>query len=59
VTGARIAAADHAATGEGMSKPATGPERVTWIGRNAEARDLMIFAVSDAFSEARGRLGFK
>jgi hypothetical protein len=30
---------------------------VTWIGRNAEARDLAIFSVSDAYAEVRAKLG--
>ena len=37
--------------------PAAGRDRMTWIGRNAEARDLMVFAVSDACTEARRRRG--
>lgn len=37
--------------------PVEGKDRVTWIGRNAEARDLIVFAVSDAFADARERLG--
>ena len=36
----------------------TGPEeRPAWVARNAEARDLMTFSVSDAYAEARSRVG--
>ncbi|MFO0736221.1 MAG: hypothetical protein U0270_10085 [Labilithrix sp.] len=36
----------------------TDPEaRAAWIARNAEARDLMTFSVTDAYAEARMRLG--
>jgi tetratricopeptide (TPR) repeat protein len=35
--------------------PPAGPERLTWVGRNAEARDLVIYSVSDAYFEARSR----
>jgi tetratricopeptide (TPR) repeat protein len=35
-----------------------GPEeRAAWIARTAEARELMTFSVTDAYSEARARLG--
>jgi tetratricopeptide (TPR) repeat protein len=37
--------------------PAEGPERLRWLGRHAEARDLAIFSVSDGYGEARKRLG--
>jgi hypothetical protein len=30
---------------------------MTWIGRNAEARELVVFSVSDAYADARGQLG--
>lgn len=43
--------------GHTNAPPAEGKDRVTWIGRNAEARDLIVFAVSDAFADARARLG--
>jgi cellulose synthase operon protein C len=33
-------------------------ERAAWITRTPEARDLVAFAVTDAFAEARTRLGF-
>ncbi len=37
--------------------PAEGPERLRWLGRHAEARDLAIFSVSEGYCEARKRLG--
>ena len=37
--------------------PASGKDRLTWIGRNAEARELIVFSVSDAYADARARLG--
>lgn len=37
--------------------PAAGKDRLTWIGRNAEARELIVFSVSDGYSDARVRLG--
>jgi hypothetical protein len=45
------------AAGHSSGPAASGPERVTWIGRNAEARDLAIFSVSDAYAEVRAKLG--
>jgi hypothetical protein len=30
---------------------------VTWIGRNAEARDLVLFTVTEAYAQARAQLG--
>ncbi|MBK6518016.1 MAG: hypothetical protein IPG04_28825 [Polyangiaceae bacterium] len=45
------------AGGNSNGPPATGKDRLTWIGRNAEARDLIIFSVSDAYVDARARLG--
>ncbi|WP_437335920.1 hypothetical protein [Sorangium sp. So ce394] len=44
--------------GHTNAPPAGGKDRVTWIGRNAEARDLIVFAVSDGLAEAREQLGF-
>ncbi|MGK4007450.1 hypothetical protein WMF31_32815 [Sorangium sp. So ce1036] len=44
--------------GNTNAPPAGGKERITWIGRNAEARDLIVFAVSDGLAEAREQLGF-
>ena len=37
--------------------PTGAEERPAWVARHAEARDLMTFSVSDAYTEARGRLG--
>jgi tetratricopeptide (TPR) repeat protein len=37
--------------------PTGSEERAAWIARNAEARELMTFSVTDAYSEARARLG--
>jgi hypothetical protein len=45
------------AGGNANGPPPAGKDRLTWIGRNAEARDLVIFSVSDAYVEARARLG--
>ena len=43
--------------GHQAGPPGAGKERVTWIGRNAEARELVVFSVSDAYSDARAQLG--
>ncbi|MCC6558232.1 MAG: hypothetical protein IT372_35255, partial [Polyangiaceae bacterium] len=43
--------------GHANAPPPEGKDRVTWIGRNAEARDLIVFAVSDTFADAREKLG--
>lgn len=32
-------------------------ERSAWVSRTAEARDLLVFGISDAFAQARSRLG--
>lgn len=44
-----------ASAGLAGGPPVGGPERLTWVGRNAEARDLVIYSVSDAYIEARSR----
>ena len=44
------------AGGHANAPPATGKDRMTWIGRNAEARELVVFSVSDAYADARGQL---
>ncbi len=36
--------------------PTEGPDRVKWIVRHAEARDIAVFCVSEQYSEARRRL---
>lgn len=43
--------------GSPSGPPPAGPDRVRWIVRNAEARDLMIFSVSEQYTEGRRRLG--
>ena len=45
------------AGGHTNAPPAAGKERMTWIGRNAEARELVVFSVSDAYADARARPG--
>ncbi|MFO0614761.1 MAG: hypothetical protein U0414_19395 [Polyangiaceae bacterium] len=45
------------ASGAMNGPPQEGKDRVTWVGRNAEARDLIVYSVSDAYSDARARLG--
>ncbi|HVU04922.1 MAG TPA: hypothetical protein VHE30_24395 [Polyangiaceae bacterium] len=37
--------------------PADPAERLKWVVRQAEAKDLAVFAVSDGYAEARKRLG--
>jgi len=37
--------------------PPEGADRLRWIGRHAEARDLAIFSVSEAYGEVRKKLG--
>ncbi len=44
-------------SGNTNAPPPSGKDRLTWIGRNAEARELMVFTVSDAFAAARTRAG--
>jgi hypothetical protein len=45
------------ASGNINAPPASGKDRVTWIGRNAEARDIAVYLVSDAYADARTQLG--
>ncbi len=45
------------AAGHTTGPAPAGPDRMTWINRNAEARDLAVFSVSDAYAEVRSRLG--
>jgi hypothetical protein len=40
-----------------LAGPPAGPERVKWVIRNPEARDLAVFSVSEAYADARSRLG--
>jgi lipopolysaccharide biosynthesis regulator YciM len=44
------------AGGHTNQPPATGKDRLTWINRNAEARELVVFSVSDHYADARGKL---
>ena len=39
--------------------PTGSEERAAWIARHAEARELMTFSVTDAYAEARTRLGIE
>jgi hypothetical protein len=43
--------------GHAAGPPGSGKDRITWIGRNAEARELVVFSVSDAYADARARIG--
>jgi lipoprotein NlpI len=45
------------AGGHTNAPPAQGKDRMTWIGRNAEARELVVFSVSDGYADARHKLG--
>lgn len=45
------------ASGQGRSLPASGPDRMKWIVRNPEARDVAVFSVSDQYVQARAALG--
>ncbi|MBN2193597.1 MAG: hypothetical protein JW751_12340 [Polyangiaceae bacterium] len=42
--------------GHSGGPPASGVDRMKWITRNPEARDLAVFSVSEAYAEARQRL---
>jgi tetratricopeptide (TPR) repeat protein len=45
------------AAGQAAGPPAEGADRVKWVVRNPEARDLATFSVSEAYAEARRRVG--
>jgi tetratricopeptide (TPR) repeat protein len=45
------------AGGHTAGPPADGAERVKWIVRNPEARDLATFSVSEQYAEVRTRIG--
>jgi tetratricopeptide (TPR) repeat protein len=45
------------AVGQPGGPPKEGPERVKWIVRNPEARDLATYCVGEQYAEARARLG--
>lgn len=52
------AALDAIAWSKGEKEAPRGAEsRAAWIARTIEARELMTFSVTDAYSEARARLG--
>jgi lipopolysaccharide biosynthesis regulator YciM len=44
-------------SGSTQGPPPAGAERLRWIGRQAEARDLIVFAVGDGYAAARAALG--
>lgn len=44
------------ASGLSAGPPSSGPERLKFVVRNPEARDVAIFSVSDHYAEARRRL---
>ena len=44
-------------SGQGKELPADAAERLKWVLRNAEARDLAVFSVSESYTEARKQLG--
>lgn len=46
------------ASGQDKGLPPLPPERLRWIVRNPEARDLAIFSVTDQYIQARQALGF-
>jgi hypothetical protein len=45
------------ALASGAELPTDAAERLRWIARNPEARDLFVFSVSDQYMEARKRVG--
>ncbi len=55
------AALDAIATAAGTSSgaPRDPKERAAWVARTPEARDLVAFGVTEAFAEARSRLGLE
>lgn len=44
------------ASGDPSALPQGGRERVSWIARNAEARDLVVFSVGETYARARALL---
>ena len=44
------------AGGHPSGPPTSGRDRMNWIGRNAEARDLIVFIASDSYADACKRL---
>ena len=59
VVGDPNAALDAIALSQGSARgaPSDPKERATWIGRTAEAKDIIAFSVSDAYGELRAKLG--
>ena len=55
--GAPLTALRALALAGNVELPSDSAERLRWIGRHAEGRDLAIFCVSEAFGEARKKLG--
>jgi len=55
--GAPLTALRALALSSSAELPVDGPERLRWIARQVEARDIAIFCVSDACGEARKKLG--
>jgi hypothetical protein len=55
--GAPLTAIRALALSSSAELPSEGPDRLRWLGRHAEARDLAIFSVSENYGEARKRLG--
>jgi tetratricopeptide (TPR) repeat protein len=52
------AAVEAIAWTTGLDKaPSGAEERAAWVARTVEARELLVFSVSDPYSEARSRLG--
>jgi hypothetical protein len=45
------------ALASGAELPTDNAERLRWIARNPEARDLFVFSMSDQYIEARKRVG--
>jgi tetratricopeptide (TPR) repeat protein len=52
-----VRASAEGRTSPGVGAPRDPAERATWIARTPEARDLVAFGVTDAFADARARLG--
>jgi hypothetical protein len=42
-------------SGSAGGPPASGKERLTWLTRNAEARDILVYSASEAYLAARVR----
>jgi len=43
------------ASGSAGGPPPSGKERLTWLTRNAEARDVLVYSASEAYLTARVR----